>query len=289
MRWRPIGELFKETYFQWDADKAPRLGAALAYYMIMSLAPLLIIVVAIVGLALGSKAAQGQIVGEIHGLIGEKAAETVQMLIQNAHKPASGVLATLAGLVMLLFGASGVFGELKDALNSIWRVPNPGGFSVLRMMRQRFFLFAAVLGTGFLLLLSMLVTAGITALGKYLGYLLPASGYLLQLLNFGVSFAVTTAMFAVIYKVLPDTYVGWRDVGIGATFASFLFTMGKSLIGLYLGRSTVASVYGAAGSIIMILVWVYYSAQIFYMGAEFSQVYARRYGSRCHVAARKAA
>ncbi len=288
MKSRAVADLLKETYFQWSGHKAPRLGAALAYYMIMSLAPLLIIVVAIVGLALGLQAAQGEIVGQIHGLIGEKAADTIQMLIQNAYKPASGVLATIAGLIVLLFGASGFFAELQDALNTIWGVASPG-FSVLRMMKQRFFLFAVVVGSGFLLLLSMMVTAWITALGKYLAYLLPASGSVLQLVNFGVSFAVTTALFATIYKVLPDTYVGWRDVWIGATFASFLFTIGKSLIGLYLGRSTVASVYGAAGSIIIILVWVYYSAQIFFMGAEFTQVYACRYGSRCAVDLGKAA
>lgn len=288
-RWRRILELLKETFSQWSEDKAPRLGAALAYYTVVSLAPLLIIVIAIVGLVFGGQAAQGEIIEQIRGLIGDNGAEAARMLIQNAQKPASGVVATLAGVATLLFGASGLFAELQDALNTVWGVSKPGGFHFFRMVKERFFLFAVILGTGFLLLVSLVVSAWISALGKYLSGLLPMSEYVLQLVNFAVSFAVITVLFAMIYRVLPDTAIAWSDVWIGAAVTSLLFTIGKSLIGLYLGRSSVTSVYGAAGSLIVILIWVYYSAQVFFIGAEFTQVYACRCGSRREGAFRRAA
>lgn len=281
MRPDAVWQLVDETYSHWSRHKAPRLGAALAYYAIFSLAPLLIIAIAIAGLVFGHKAAEGQIVAQIQDLIGEKGAKAVEMMIESASRPRSGVVATVLGIVTLLLGASGVVAELQDALNTIWGVMKPGGFSFRRLLRERFFLFGVVLSTGFLLLVSLLISAGIAAASKFVGQALPISPMVLQAVNFAASLVVVTFLFAVIYKVLPDTRIAWGDVWVGAAVTALLFTIGKVLIGLYLGRSSVTSVYGAAGTVILILVWVYYSAQIFFIGAEFTQVYACHYGSRC--------
>lgn len=272
--------LLRETFKEYFADDAPRLGAALAFYTIFSLPALLILVIAVAGLAFGADAAQGQIVGEVRGFIGEESAQTLQTVIESARKPEAGIVATLVGLITLLIGATGVFGELEDALNIVWNVPKKAGFSVLGLIQSRFLSFTLILGTGFLLLVSLVVSAGIAAVGKYSNQLFPDTELLLQIGSAAISLTVITVLFAMIYKILPKVKVAWKDVWIGAFLATLLFTLGKSLIALYIGKSGVASTYGAAGSLVVILIWVYFSAQVFLLGAEFTQVYSRRHGSR---------
>lgn len=271
--------LIRETFKEYFADDAPRLGAALAFYTIFSLPALLILVIAVAGLAFGTDAAQGQIVAEVQGFIGEESAKTLQAVIESARKPEAGIIATLVGLVTLLIGATGVFGELEDALNIVWNVPKKTGFNVLGLIKSRFLSFTLILGTGFLLLVSLVVSAGIAAVGKYSNRLFSDTEILLQLGSTAISLTVITVLFAMIYKILPKVKVAWKDVWIGAFLATLLFTLGKSLIALYIGKSGVASTYGAAGSLVVILIWVYFSAQVFLLGAEFTQVYSRRHGS----------
>jgi membrane protein len=275
-----IAALFKQTFLEWFDDNVQRLGAALAYYTIFSLAPLLIIVIAIAGLGFGQQTAQSEILAQLRSLLGDEGAKATQAMIENAQRPATGLLATLIGIVMLLIGATGVFGQLQEALNTIWGVMPKPGWGIKRMIKDRFLSFVMVLGIGFLLLVSLVLSAGLAALGKFFNYLLPVPEGVLQLLNFLVSFGVITLLFAMIYKVLPDVKIGWSDVWIGAAMTALLFTLGKSLIGLYLGKSGVASAYGAAGSLVIILLWVYYSSQILLFGAEFTFVYANKYGGR---------
>lgn len=275
-----IWTLLRETFKEYLADEAPRLGAALAFYTVFSLPALLILVIAVAGLAFGMEAAQGQIVGEIRGFVGEDAARTLQQIIDSAREPEAGVIATIVGLVTLLLGATGVFGELEEALNKVWNVKKQEGFNFLALLRSRFLSFSLILGTGFLLLVSLVVSAAVAALGKYSNQLFPGSEALLQVANAGLSLIVITILFAMIYKFLPRVKVAWKDVWVGAFLATLLFTLGKSLIALYIGKSGVASAYGAAGSLVVILIWVYFSAQVFLLGAEFTQVYARHHGSR---------
>ena len=276
---KELGSLFKETFSHWSEDKAPRLGAALAYYTIFSLAPLLIIAIAVAGMAFGAEAAQGSIVTQIRGLVGERGAEEIQTILLSAHKPAVGTIVGIFGVATLLFGASGVFGELQDALNTIWHVPNRQR-SIWESIKDRFPSFVMVLGTGFLLLVSLLLSTALAAIGKFLSGWLPLSENLLHVLSFIVSFGISALLFAMIFKILPQTPVAWSDVWVGAAVTSLLFDVGKLLIGLYLGKSSIASTYGAASSLAIVLAWVYYSAQILYFGAEFTRVYARRHGSR---------
>jgi membrane protein len=277
---REIVSMVKEAFTDWNEDNAPRLGAALSYYTIFSIAPLLLISIALAGLAFGQEAAQGRIVGQIEGLIGHDAAKGVQEMIENAHKPGEGVMATVFGLAMLLFGAGGAFNELRAALDVIWEIPPRKGGGLLALVKERIASFGMVLVVGFLLLVSLVISAGISLLevkGTFTG-----SGVVLQILNNAVSLGVITVLFALIFKYLPDAHppVGWKDIWVGAVITAALFTLGKFGIGLYLGRSSVASAYGAAGSLVLLLVWVYYSAQILFFGAELTQVYARRHGSR---------
>jgi membrane protein len=275
---KAIWDLLTETFNGWSEDKAPRLGAALAYYTIFSLAPLLVIVIGIAAFVFGREAAQGQVLGQLQGLLGEEGGKAIQSMIQNAtQNKATGVLATLIGIATLLFGASGVFGELQDALNTVWGVKPKPGRGILGVVKQRFLSFAMVAGIAFLLLVSLTVSTALAALGKFMAGLFQTE--LLHVLNFVLSFAVITFLFAMIYKLLPDARIAWTDVWIGAVVTALLFTIGKFAIGLYLGKSSVASAYGAAGSLVIVLVWIYYSAQILFFGAEFTEVYARRYGS----------
>jgi membrane protein len=268
-----------ETFAAWNEDKIPRLGAALAYYTAFSLAPLLVIVIGVSALVFGEQAAQGRIVEQIGGLVGGKGAEAIQAMLQNAGaRKSSGITATIIGLATLLFGASGVFGELQDGLNTIWGVKPRPGRGIFEMVRSRFFSFAMVLGIAFLLLVSLVVTAALSAMGK-LGSTV-VSEPVLQGLNLALSLGVITALFAMIFKILPDVKIAWRDVWTGAFATAVMFTLGKSAIGLYLGKSGVASAFGAAGSFVILLVWVYYSAQILYFGAEFTRIHARRQGRR---------
>jgi membrane protein len=276
---REIFQLFKDAFDEWNADKAPRLAAALSYYTIFSIAPLLIVVIAVAGLAWGQDAVQGHIDEQIQGLVGHEGADVIQETLRNARRPQESMVATVIGLATLLLGAGGVFGQLQDALNTVWGVEaKPRG--ILGTIRDRFFSFTMVVGAGFLLLVSLIISAGLAALNNFLVGLLPNAVFVLQIINFLVSFGIITLLFALIFKVLPDVEIQWSDVWIGAAFTAILFTIGKTLIGLYLGNSGVASTYGAAGSLVIVLLWVYYSAQILLFGAEFTQVYARRYGSQ---------
>lgn len=280
MNIKTILGLLKETFAEWNKDNASRLAAALAYYTIFSLAPLLIIAIAIAGAVFGEEAARGEIVGQIRGLVGESGAEVIETAIQNANKPQAGRIASLISIAVLLFGASGLFAQLQDALNTIWEVQPKPGRGVVAIIRDRFLSFTMVLGVGFLLLVSLLLSAVLAALANYFGHLLPGIDLIWQVVNLIISFVVTTLLFGLIYKVLPDVKIVWSDVWIGAAITSLLFSIGRYLLGVYLGNSSFGSTYGAAGSLVIILAWVYYAAQILFFGAEFTQVYARRYGSR---------
>lgn len=270
----------REVVTQWQADRALSLGAALAYYALFSMAPLLVLVIAVAGLALGRAAAEGEIVRQVGGLMGPEGAKLIQDMLVRASRPASGVIATVVSLVVMLFGASGVFGQLQTSLNDIFRAPPRTRGGVRGVVRQRLSAFGMILGIGALLWLSLALSAVLAAVHGLLATHLPVLARVLGPLNFGLSLLVVTALFAMIYKVLPDVRLDWRDVWLGAAVTALLFTIGKSLIGLYLGRAGTTSVYGAAGSLVLLLLWIYYSAQILFLGAEFTEVYARRRGSR---------
>jgi membrane protein len=272
-----IWSLLAETFSGWYEDRVPRLAAALAYYTVFALAPGLILIIALAGLLLGKTAAQGQIISQVEDLAGQAGAEAVRAAIESARNAGGSLLATGFGVVTLLFGLWGVFGELQDALNTIWGVTTRPGRGVIGVITQRFWSFTMVVGIGFLLLVSLAASAWLAAVGKFFSRLLPFPVVVIETANVLLSFVVITFMFAVIYKLLPDVQIAWRNVWTGAAVTAVLFTIGKTLIGLYLGRSTVASVYGAAGSIIVILLWVYYSAQVVFLGAEFTKVYSRRF------------
>lgn len=278
MNTKPIYGLLKQTFSEWSEDKVPRLGAALAFYSVFAIAPLLMIATSVAGLVFGRDAAQQHIVGQIASVVGPEGGATIEKLLQDSSKPASGTFAVVTGVIVLLFGASGVFAQLQDSLNTIWEVapkPDRGWKGILR---DRFLSLTMVLGIGFLLLVSLVVSAVISALTSYLGD--SAGEAIGHAINLVVSLAVITVLFAMIYKVLPDVKIAWRDVWLGAAATSMLFVVGKLVVGLYLGRSGVASAYGAASSLVMLLLWVYYSSQILLLGAEFTQVYANQFGSR---------
>jgi membrane protein len=271
--------ILSTTIGDWYGDRAQRLGAALAYYTVFALAPTIVIVIAVAAIVLGHEAARDEILRQIHELVGEQGAKAVESLIASARDPGASSKAIGLGLITLVFGLWGVFGELQDALNTIWGVTPKAGRGVLDVIRQRFWSFALVVGTGFLLLVSLAISTWISMLTKYFWYLLPLPGAALQAANTVVSFGVITMLFALTFKLLPDVDIAWRDVWLGAAVTALLFTIGKLVIGLYLGKSGVASAFGAAGSLVVILVWVYYSAQILYFGAEFTKVWTRRRGS----------
>jgi membrane protein len=270
--------LFKAALSRWNADSASRMAAALAYYMAFSVAPVLLLAITIAGFAFGRDAVQGKIVEQISGLVGTHSAETIQSMIQAAYRPGQGVIASIVSIVTLLFGAIGVFSELKAALNQIWRTEESG--SVKEIVKKNVVFLGMMLGIGLLLAVSLIISTAIAAVGAYFGSFLPARQSILQFLNFAFSFGVVTILFAAIYRILPNTDIEWRDVWVGAAVTSLLFNLGKLGLGLYLGRSAVASEYGAAGSILIFLLWVYYSGLIFYYGAEFTAVYSESHGSR---------
>lgn len=272
--------LIKETGSDWSEDNAARFAAALAYYTLLSIAPLIVLAVAIAGLAFDQDAARGQIAEQIGAVVGTQAGEAVEAIARNASAPEAGVWSSVIGVVVLLFGASGVFGELQSSLNAIWEVEPKPGRGILGMLKDRFFSFTMVLGVAFLLLVSLVISTAVAALGVYFERALPGGEALWMVLNAVLSLAVITVLFALIFKVVPDAEIRWRDVWIGALVTGLLFTLGKLLIGLYLGKSTFASSYGAAGSVVALVVWVYYTAQVVFLGAEFTQAYARRFGSR---------
>ncbi len=279
MKAAAIVPLLKETFAEWTEDKVSRLAAALAYFTIFSIAPLLIIAISVAAIFFGEEAARGQIVGQIQGLMGQEGASAIESMIANANQMEGGVISTIIGIVILLFGASGVFGQLQDALNTIWEVAPRPGQGVMTFLRSRFLSFGMVLVIAFLLLVSLVISAAIVGVSSYMTEVAPAMGVLWEGINFLVSFGVITLLFALIYRVLPDVRIAWGDVWIGAAVTALLFTIGRTLIGLYLGNAAVGSAYGAAGSLVVLLIWIFYSAQILLFGAEFTQVYARRYGS----------
>jgi membrane protein len=275
---REAWSLLSATFSDWYEDRAQRMGAALAYYTIFALTPGLVIVMALAGLLLGP-GAESQIIEQIHELIGEQGAKAIEATIRSARATPPGPTEIALALVTLVLGLWGVFGELQDGLNTIWGVTPKPGRRLIDILRDRFWSFAMVVGIGFLLLVSLVVTAWLAAVGTYVSYLLPAPVLALEALNSVISLAVITGGFALIFKLLPDVKIAWRDVWLGAAVTSLFFTVGKFLIGLYLGKSAVASAYGAAGSLVIIVVWVYYSAQILLFGAEFTKVWTKRRGS----------
>ena len=278
---KQVWVLIRKSVGAWVDDYAPSMGAALAYYTLFAIAPLLIIAIAVAGLVFGQEAARGEIVAQIQGLIGQKGAIAVQGLLKSTNEPAQSIFATVVSIITLVIGATTVFAELQSDLDRIWRVPalaKNNGLWIL--LRTRLLSFGLVLGLGFLLLVSLLVSAAIAALGKWGSGFIGGWEALLYVLNFSISFTITTLLFAMIYKFMPRARIVWRDVWVGAAVTAILFEVGKFLIGLYLGKTSVASGFGAAGSLVVLLVWVYFSAQIFLLGAEFTWVYSHEYGSK---------
>lgn len=271
--------LLKATVEGFIDDDALSRGASIAYYTLFSLAPVLLIVIAIAGSVFGHEAAQGAIVSQLSGLMGTKTAEALQEMIRSASQPREGLWATLIGLTVIVVAASGVFGEVQAALNAVWKA-RPGRSTVTRLVRARVASLGLVITFGFVLMVSLAVSAALQALSRYLASVFPARELALQVLDFTVSIGLMWGMFAAMYKVLPDTPVAWRDVAIGALATTGLFQGGKYLIALYIGQSDIASSFGAAGALIVLLLWIFYSAQIFLLGAEFTRAFATLHGSR---------
>ncbi|GAB5493245.1 MAG: YihY/virulence factor BrkB family protein [Phototrophicaceae bacterium] len=271
-------DLLKITFQEWNEDQAPRLAAALAYYTALSIAPLILVVIAILGFFFGDEAARGQIVGQFSNELGSEFATFIEDLIQNSDKPAEGLFSTILSLIMLIVGATGVLMQLQSALNQIWDIQVEGGLG--QMVKKRFLSFGILMSLAFLLLISLVINGVIASLDQYLIGIMPALQILGHLITTLISLGVSTLLFAIIFKYMPDATIEWRDVMIGAFVTAILFTIGRFALGLYLGNVSTVSTYGAAGSFVIILLWVYYSAQILMFGAEFTQVYARRYGTR---------
>jgi membrane protein len=277
---KTVYKLLKATYHEWSKYKVPRMGAALAYYTIFSLAPLLVIAISVAGIAFGDEAVQGEIVGQIQGVIGLGAARAIQTMIQSAHKPGNQIFASILGLVVLFIGASGVFNEMQDNLNEIWGVDTTAKTGIWNLIKARFLSFGMVLGIGFLLLVSLVLSAFLAGVTKYVSGFLPVPEAVLHLGDMLFSIFFITVLFAMIFRILPDVRIPWSDVWVGAGMTAILFTIGKFLIGFYIGKSVTASAYGAAGSLVVIVAWIYYCAQLLYFGAEFTKVYATACGSQ---------
>jgi membrane protein len=264
--------VLRKTVSEWSDHEAPQLGAALAFYAILSLAPLVIVVMAIVGLVFGHSTAQNQILSQVQAMIGKQGSDAVREMIEHAQKPGSGIIASAIGIISLLFGASGVFGQLRTALNKMWDVkPKPGG-GIWATIKEEFFSFGMVLSVGFLLLVSLVVSAALASIGKFFSGVLPLPEFALSAINLLVSLVGVAVLFALIFKYVPRATVGWKNIWVGAFATACFFTLGKYLIGLYLGKAAVGSAYGAAGSLVVVIVWVYYSSMIFLFGAEFTHV-----------------
>ena len=273
--------VLKQSIQAWNDDYAASMGAALAYYTTFSLAPVLLVVIAVAGLVFGRDAARGEIVDQLRGLLGTEGATAIQELLKSASQPATSLLASALGIVTLLVGATSVFAELQSSLDRIWRAPAlKQSTGVWDLLRSRLLSFGMVIAIGFLLLVSLVVSAALSAVDRWGGTLFPTWHTLLQLVNIAAGFAITTLLFAMAYRILPRVRIAWADVWIGALVTAALFTAGKYLIGLYLARASVSSGFGAAGSFVIVLAWVYYSSQIFLLGAEFTWVYAHRHGSK---------
>jgi len=264
--------MLRQTFSSWSGHDAPRLGAALAFYAILSLAPLVILAIAILGQILGHSTAEGHLLDQIEDLIGSQGAEYVKGIIQQSQKPASGAFASIVGVITLLFGASGVFAELRSALNTMWDVKPQSEGGIWQLVKHRFFSFGIVLAVGFLLLVSLVISTALSAIDEYFSGFVTMPMFAMSAINVIISLAGITVLFALIFRFVPDVKIPWRNVWIGALVTAVLFSIGKSLIGLYLGKAAVGSAYGAAGSMVVIIVWVYYSAMIFLFGAEFTEV-----------------
>jgi len=277
---RDIWPLIKETISDWSEDKAPRLSAALAYYTAFSLAPILVIAIAIVGLVFERGAVQESVVQQVGGLAGSAGADLIRTMLEASQNLGSNLLATIIGIVALIFGATGVFGQLQDALNTMWEVAPKPNQGILGFLKSRFFSFTMVIVVGFLLLVSLAISTALAALNEWSLGLFPSFEIVGQIINLIVSFMVITLLFALLFKYVPDAEIRWRDVWLGAAITALLFSVGKQGIGLYLGNSDTGSRFGGAGALIIILLWVYYSAMILFLGAEFTQVYANTFGSK---------
>jgi membrane protein len=278
-----MGFLVRKTIESYFALRIPRLGASVAFYTILSLAPLAIVVVAIASFVFSREAATGQLLWQLENLIGVQGAEVIRNMLDASRAPRSGTLATIIGLMTLFFGSTAAVGELRDGLNYIWGVQDNSGFglhAIVTLLRDRTKSFLLVVGVGFLLLVSLAVNTAVAAAGEYLWRLLPAHELVLQLADTVLSFLVITFLFALLYRFLPSVPLEWEDVLIGSCITSVLFSLGKLLIGLYLGKASFSSAFGAAGSLVVLVVWVYYSAQIFYLGAMFTKIYADNFGSK---------
>lgn len=273
--------LVRQTINAWVDDYAPSMGAAIAFYTVFSIAPLLLIIIAVAGWVFGTEAAHGEILAQLEGLLGQEGATLIEGLIRGASEPKRSALATVIGVAMLLIGATSVFSELQDALDRIWRAPvKVKTTGIFKLLQTRLLSFGMILGITFLLMVSLVVSAGLAALGKWWGPMFGAWETAAHLVDFFTSFTLITVLFALIYKFLPRVHVAWHDVWLGATVTSLLFTIGKLFISLYIGKSGIASVFGAVGSLAVLLLWVYYSAQIFLLGAEYTWVYAHELGSK---------
>lgn len=277
MSWRNWQKMLRELMTNWGLHRCSAQSAALAFYTIFSLAPVLVIAITLAGLAFGEEAVRGQIVQEFEGLMGRDAALLVQDVLQSSARPATGRTTAVIGVVTLMLGATAIFGQLQDALNTVWAVAPKPGAAISTLLRKRLHSFTLVVGIGFLLLVSLVLSAGLTGFSRYLERVLELPVDFLQIANFLVSFALITLLFAMTYRILPDAKIDWRDVWLGSLLTSLLFVVGKTLIGFYLGRTGVASAYGAAGSLVVILLWVYYSSLIFFFGAEFTRVHSRQF------------
>ena len=273
-------DLLKATFAEWSEDKVPRLAAALSYYTIFSLVPLLVLLIILVGVIYGQEAVRNQLSGQIQGVVGPQAADFIQSTIANMHTTGGGVVTTVVSFVVLVFAATNLFYQLHEALNTIWEVADAPGAGIKETVINRALAFVMVLGVGALILLSLVLDTILANINQFAGNLLPGAGWVWQVLNQLVAFGIITLLFAMIYKYLPSAKIDWEDVWIGSVITALLFVIGKWALGFYLARAGSVSAYGAAGSMVALLLWVYYSAQIIFFGAEFTQVYARRYGKR---------
>jgi len=273
-----VGSLLKTTVVEWIDDNAARVAASLAFYTLLSMAPLVLLSIALVGTLMGHSDAQSRILGEVGSVVGPQAAGALSAVVGSAQQSDSGFMSSVIGVVVLLVGASGVFGELQYALDTIWGVKPKPGRGIIGVIKDRLFSFSMVIGVAFVLLVSLVISTGLSAAGRIVADALPGGAFLWQAINLSLSLGVITVLFAVIFKVVPDIEIRWRDVWVGAFVTAALFSAGKYVLGLYLGTSSVASSYGAAGSVVALVVWVYYSSQLVFLGAEFTQVFARRYG-----------
>ena len=269
-------DLLRRTWASWMSHEAQRVAAALSYYTLLSLAPLVIFSIAMGGIFFGGAVARQHLIWEVHDVAGPEVARVIEAMLQNATKPASATLASIIGLVTLLAGASGVFIELRDALNAMWGIRPVGSIGFRGMLRDRLFSMGMVLAVGFLMVVSLLMSAVLTAAGHYASGMVTTPVWMLVVLNLVISFAGITGMFALVLRYVPDAELPWRDVWAGAVVNSVLFTAGKALIGWYLGRAAPASLYGAGASTVVVIVWVYYSAQLFLFGSQFARVYGQQ-------------